>query len=430
MHISIHRSWLFVLSMWWVSIATYSIPAGAQAPGNSTSDGTPLTLSAALDLALKASPDLAAARRELAATDGTLVQAQARPNPHLSYLLEDTRQATRATTLQINQLVELGAKRAARINAAERGRDIAAAELASRQTEIRALVIAAFFDLLVAQERTSLAQDAVELARRAAAAAAKRVQAGNISPVEEIKARVAESNARMELSQAQSDLITARQSLARTWNDPLPRFSKAVGALDALPELPTLPELQARLTNSPNLRRARLEIERRQALADLERAKRVPDLTLSLGVKRDEQLGRDQAVIGVSVPLPIFDRNRGNLLEALMREDKARDEQVLIENRLTNEALEARQRLSAAHTQAETLGLEVLPVAHSAYEATSKGFQLGKFTFLDVLDAQRTLFHAKSQRLRAVAEAHRAAADIDRLVGDTPRIADGPRGQP
>ena len=61
---------------------------------------------------------------------------------------------------------------------------------------------------------------------------------------------------------------------------------------------------------------------------------------------------------------------------------------------------------------------EILPGAQSAYDAATKGFELGKFNFLDVLDAQRTSFQAQSQYLRALAEAHRSAAAIQLILGE------------
>ena len=422
MRISIHRSWPFALAVTLAIATSAPYPRLAVAQSSSdrvaTSPGATLTLDAAVELALGANPILAVARHELEASEGAVIQGHARPNPQGAVLLEDTRLSSRTTTLQFNQPIELGGKRAARIDAAERGRDIAAAELMARQAETRALVTGAFFEVVVAQERVRLAQDSVDLARQASDAAAKRVQAGRVSPVEETKARVAEAIARIDLAQAQSGLTTARQRLAATWGDPHPRFSRAEAAVDALPVLPSLVALQVRLGESPNLRRSQLEIERRTALVGLERARRVPDVTLSLGVKRDEQFGRNQALFGVAIPIPVFDNNRGNLLEALKREDKARDELVALQNRLGMDVFEARERLSAARSQASTLNSDVLPGARSAYDAATKGFQLGKFNFLDVLDAQRTLFQAKSQYLRALAEAHRAATDIDRLLGN------------
>lgn len=382
-----------------------------------TEPGGPLTLKTALELALDANPELSAAGRELEALKATIVQAEVRPNPEISTLVEDTRRETRTTTLLLNQPIELGGKRAARIKAAERGRDAGSLELEAKRAEIRSAVTAAFFDVLVAQERLRLAQASVELAQRATAAASRRVAAGKVSPVEETKARVAEAGVRVELTLAVSDLATARKRLAATWGNPSPRFERAEGDAEALPALPALADLNARLVASPAMMRARIEVDRRQALAEIERSRRIPNVTVSLGAKRNEELGRDQAILGVSIPIPVFDRNQGNLLEALRRTDKARDELATIEIRLSNELAAAFERLNAARQEVESLRRDILPGAQSAFDAATKGFELGKFGFLDVLDAQRTLIQAKSQYLRALAEAHRSAAEIERVLG-------------
>ena len=139
-----------------------------------------LTLKIALERAFDANPVLSAAQRELDAIEATIIQAQVRPNPEIAAYIEDTRKATRSTTLQLNQPIELGGKRSARIGAAERARDAAAAELAAKRAEVRAGVVVAFYDVLVAQERLRLAQASVELAQRASSAAARRVTAGKV----------------------------------------------------------------------------------------------------------------------------------------------------------------------------------------------------------------------------------------------------------
>ena len=395
-------------------------PARAADPAAANTAAAPgLTLRDAIVLALLNNAELAVATRELEAGDAATMQARARPNPELSLLLEDTRSATRTTTLQLSQPIETGGKRSARIEAAERGRDIASAELAARRAELRAVVVLAFRDVLVAQERIALADDASALAARASDAAGKRVLAGKISPVEETRARVAESAVRLESVQAQTQWRGARLRLAALWGHVTPRFERVDGTAAELPALPSREVIEARAAASPQLRRAQLEVQRRRALAEVERARGVPDLTLSLGVKRDQELGRNQAVIGLALPLPVFDDNRSNLLEALRREDKARDELAATRTRLVSEALQAREQLDAARAEAKALRDDILPGAQSAYLASSKGFELGKFGFLDVLDAQRTLFQAKSQHLNALAQAHRAAAEIDKLLGDS-----------
>lgn len=395
------------------------LEAAAQSPP--IAEPARLTLRTALDLALSSNAELAVAQRELEASEGAVQQGGARPNPELGLLLEDTRKSTRTTTIQLDQPIELGGKRAARIGAAERARDIAAAELAAKRAELRATVVSAFNEVLLGQERIGLAGESLELARRASEVAGKRVQAGKVSPVEETRAKVAEATVRLEAAQAQSELRAARQRLAATWGSTAPRFERAqadTGGARELPPLPSREAIEARLARSPNLRRVELEVQRRRALTDIERARRVPDVTVSVGVQRNAELGLTQAVVGVAVPLPIFDRNRGNLLEALRREDKAQAELTAARIALASEAMQARERLDATRTEAQTLERDVLPGAQSAYDVATKGFELGRFDFLDVLDAQRTLFQARSQYLRSLTEANRAAADIDRLLGD------------
>lgn len=378
---------------------------------------TPLTLDAALGLALNANAELRAARHEFQAVDASVLQAGKFPNPTLELGVQDARRATRETTVQISQPIELGGKRAMRIHAAESGRDAAAAELKAKLAEIRASVTTAFFAVLTAQERLYLAQDSVELAQRASTAAAKRVIAGKVSPVEETKARVAEAGVRLELLKAKTELGATRKRLTGFWGNLFPRFERAEGQLESLPELAALSELSRRLASAPVLTRARIEVDRRQALANVERSRRIPDVSMNLGLTRSEELGRNRAMFGVSIPLPLFDRNQGNVLESLRRADKARDELAATAIRLDNELAQAYEKLTTARQEAEALQQEILPGAKSAYNAAVTGFEFGKFAFLDVLDAQRTLLQTKSQYLRALSDAHRAAAEIDGILG-------------
>jgi cobalt-zinc-cadmium efflux system outer membrane protein len=378
-----------------------------------------LTLEQALDLALHANPDLSAASLELDAVQASVMQADTLPNPTLETLVEDTRKATRETTVQLSQPLELGGQRAARTRAAERGRDVASSDLIAKRADVRATVIAAFFDTLTAQERLRLAQDAAELAKRATTVAGRRVAAGKVSPVEETKARIAESGVRLEHAQARSELTSARKRLSGLWGSATPHFDHVEGSLDTLPTLPEIAGFSQRMESAPALIRARHEVDRRQALAQLERARRIPDVTLTLGVKRSEEQGRNLTVVGFSLPLPIFDSNRGNVLESLRRTDKARDELSATAIRIDGELGQAWEKLSLSRQEAETLRDDIVPGAQSAYDAATKGFEFGKFAFLDVLDAQRTLLQAKSQYLKTLSDAHRAAADIDRILGDT-----------
>ncbi|SDZ64327.1 outer membrane protein, cobalt-zinc-cadmium efflux system [Variovorax sp. YR266] len=395
----------------------------AHAAARTLEPAGPLTLRNAVAMALQANPGLSAAFREQEATEAAIVQAGAWPNPTLDAQVEDLRRDNRTTTLQLSQPLELGGKRAARVTAAERARDQAASALAGRRAEVRAATVTAFFDVLTAQERLRLAQDSVSLAQTATRAAANRVAAGKVSPLEETRARVAEAGIRVELLQAEGTLRSSRQQLAALWGNPNPRFTQVDGAVDQLPA--PVQDVASRLGAAPVVQQARLEVERRKALSDLEQAKRIPDVTVSLGAKRvpasEGETGssrRNQVVVGLSIPLPIFDTNRGNVAEALSREEKARDDLVAAELQLGADVAQASERLRSARATAETLQRDALPGAETAYKAATKGFELGKFSFLEALDAQRTLFQVRAQYLLALADAHRAAGDLDRLLGN------------
>ena len=374
----------------------------------------PLTLAEAIRLALQFSPQIVANQQELAASDGTVIQAGARPNPEIQALIEDTRRESRTTTVQFSQPIELGGKRSARVSVAELGRAQTAVDVEGRRAQIRADVSDAFFGAVIAQERVQLAQASAELSGRAADAASKRVQAGKVSPVDETRAKVAHAGVRVELRQAQGELRSARQRLSALLGPAAPRAQVLAWQSNALPALLS-PDTS--LTDVPALRQARLEVDRRQAMVELERARRIPDVTLTLGAKRDQQVGRNQTVIGLSMPIPVLDTNRGNLLQALRLHDKAEADLQATRIRVETEWTQLSERQRSAQAEVQALKEEVLPGAESAWQAATTGFELGKFSFLDALDAQRTLFQARAQYLRALNELYRTTADIDRLLG-------------
>ena len=387
---------------------------GVQAPQTAAE---PLSLTKAIELALEGNPEVAAATRQFEATEGQVLQGRARPNPELAYSLDDARSKTRPQSWQLNLPVELGGKRAARTKAAEKTREQAQAQLSELQATVRANVAAAYFDVLTAQERLVLARDSAALAKSSTDTVSKRVAAGKVSPVEESKARVAEAGVRVELAQAASEQRNALSRLFALLGRIDAPYTVLEGKAENLPSVPSLADLQPLISSAPGVVLARIEVDRRKALTALEQSKRVPDVTVSVGMQRSNETQRNVLLFGVSVPLPIFDRNQGNLLEALKLEDKARDELQAATVRLHSEVAQARERLSTITAEVQSLQQEVLPGAKSAYDAATIGFENGKFNFLEVLDAQRTYFTAKSQYLKALGEAHRAAADIDRLLG-------------
>lgn len=386
-----------------------------------TQEARPLSLNEAIELAIAANPSLRSARQEIGIAEAGQIQAGLMPNPELALLREGMSKGTRTQTVQISQRLELGGKRAARVALAEGERRVAAQDLAITLAELRGNVTTAYFDALTAQERLDLAQASLQLAQKATQAATRRVTAGRISPVEQSRSQVAEAGVRLEVAQAVSELGLARQRLSAQWAGTSVLQRPLQKAPAEAPPLPPLETLRQQIEESPQLRRAHGLIEREQARVRLERAQRIPDVSVTLGNKRDDEIGRNQAVVGLSIPLPLFNRNQGGELAALRQVEKARSDFDTERIRVTQALAEAYQRAELAQAEVVSITRDILPAAQGAYEASVTGFELGKFSFLDVIDAQRTLFQARAQYLRALSERYRSSADVERYVALRPQ---------
>lgn len=385
-------------------------------PGATDTAQLPLTLQQAIRAAYANNPSLRAASHAVGIADGGRIQAGVLPNPELSLSTEGTDRRSRVETAQITQTIELGGKRGARIAAAEQEQLLVARSLDVRQATLRADVMAAYMEALTAQERVGLAEAAMDIAQRATNAASRRVTAGKISPVEQTRSSVAESAVRLDSTQAMADMASAKRRLAA-----LMGISRAIAQPLQMPAIdfaaiPAMAELEQRLSASPQLRQAEAQVGRQNAQVTIERSSRIPDLTVTVGSQRDRERGGSEAVFGVSIPLPLFNRNQGNMLVALRRVDQARDELEAERLRLHVDLADARQRAEVAQLQLDSLKTEMLPAAQQAYDAAVTGFELGKFGFLDILDTQRALIQARTLYLRSLSERYRAATDLERIA--------------
>lgn len=393
-------------------VAAWAFGGAAAAPAQPAS----IDLAGAIRLALEG-PRLRAAGHEVAASAAAIGQADHFPNPTLEYLREGEQAGTRTTTVQLNQPIELGGKRRARVVLAESAVAVAREELAALRQEVRAETIAGWYAVLAAQERQQLATTLAGLAHKSIEVAERQVAAGKVSPIDATRARLAAVDATTELGAAQAELAIARARLGALVGLPAQALVLTPGGDAPLPALKPLPALLAEAAQALPVRRARGQLAAQDAQAQVERAARLPDLTLSVGSQKVDDAGRRQAVVGVSLPLPLFNRNEGRLLAALRRSDKAREEVAAAEAAAVSELASAYTRYQQARGEADMLRSEVIPSARSAYELTLRGFEHGKFAFLDVLDAQRTWARVQVRRWAASQEAWRAYADLARLAG-------------
>lgn len=211
---------LLVLSLGATVAAKAESTAADALPGHTIADTAAgireekadLTLREAVGLALKLNPELAASAKEIGALEGVTLQAGLLRNPELAIDVEDIsapqgQGLQRFSTIRLGQVIELGGKRQARVAATSLAQDVARQDYEARRLELLARVANGFTDVLAAQERTRLAEESVRLAQDVVNAVGKRVQAGKAPPIEETKAKVTLSTARIEVEQAQRDLV-------------------------------------------------------------------------------------------------------------------------------------------------------------------------------------------------------------------------------
>lgn len=382
-----------------------------------------LTLHQAITLALMKNPELAAFSYEVRSREARALQASLLPNLEFGAELEnfggsgDVRGFDGTEiTLQLSQLIELAGKRSKRSRVATLESELAAWDYESKRLDVFTAVRQAFLKVVAAQQRVTLNEELVKLSEQLLKTISDRAKAGKISPAEESRARIILSSTLLELKRARRELEATRYRLSATWGSRFPEFSRVVGNIDNLLAIPGQEKLQNLLTQNPDLARFETELKKRQAVITLEEARRIPDPMLNGGVRRLNETNDKAFVVGLSIPLPLSNRNQGARQEARYQLAKTLKEKQAVEVQLNTALSQTYNSLQSAFMEASTLKDQILSDAQSAYHVINDGYLMGRFDFLDVLDAQRTLFEARGQYLRSLTDFHTAVTEIERLI--------------
>lgn len=383
----------------------------------------PLTLAIALERAATSNPALVAQRYNERASEALIEQAGYRPNPELEVTAEDFSGTGRLggadgieATLQASQTIERGGKREKRIALARRERDSTAIEFAVRHLEVLATTTVAYIEMLAALERHALALESLKLGRETVAAVEAHVNAAIAPPAESARARAALAAAGVEFARAESEMAAARAALVATWGGSPAELPTLSGTLHVPAALPAEDAFLSKLSNHPRLALQQSIVAGRRASLELEQARTVQDVTVGGGVRFLRE-GSDAAfVAGVSVPLPIRNKNHGNIRAA--RETLAGAEHGIraVEVELRAAFSAAWQELRAAHTATHTLSRDALPETEEAYNAVRHAYEQGQLPLIDVLDAQRALVALRRELLAAQTDYAVALARVEALT--------------
>ena len=383
----------------------------------------PLTLERALALADEYNPRLRAAAAQTEGARAGIRTARAYPNPDFD--VGAGRQGNRGNSnaptgsvsaFGLNQPLDLPGVRDPRIRAAEAGFEGSQFALAEVRLAVRAAVKQAFADVLrrlAEVEVTAENQKLLEDIRRRVEV---RVNVGEAPRLELTRAEAEAAVAANTAASARLRVAQAIAALRAAIGAPLPPDVEVVGDLAAVPPLPDVARLREEmLANYPALAQGRAEVKRAEARLETERALRVPQPTLRAGYG----LQPDQSIwlLGINIPIPIWDQRQGQIGEAVaaFQEASANAEGRRIE--LLAALDDAYGRFQVATQTVAAYEAGILKQAEAALRVAESAYRLGERGFLEVLDAQRVLRAARLEYLAARFDQQAALIDIEQLRG-------------
>lgn len=360
---------------------------------------------------------------EIERAEGLAEQSRMRPNPSISALTENIGGqrpydgfGRSESTLQINQPVELGGKRSARIAVGQAGIAAARARGVDGLLTYAYDLARAYAGAEIADRRIDLAQYELEEAEADLQVAQALVGAGKEARLRSLQAETEVNTLRAELNGAEAERVSAYARLSALAGqgtfytglaepllvrfDSLPRYGP-VDPLQTAPYLTAKAEREAAAY--------RVELAKRQA---------VPDVTVSVGVRRLATEKANAFLVGVSVPLPVFDRNRGNIAaaQAELRGADARSTAIRLEAEAGSSAAMALNEAADTRVVAANRTLET---AEENYRLARIAYEAGKSPLIELLAARRGLGDARGVILDALSSRFEARASLARLQGTT-----------
>ncbi|HET7709981.1 MAG TPA: TolC family protein [Sphingomicrobium sp.] len=375
-----------------------------------------LSLAQALEEASARSPAIVAAEAEVAAAEARIRQAGYRENPELSLEVENFAGSgqlaglrSAETTLAVNQRLDLAGRRSARVGSARAELEAQKLRLAIARADLSQSVREQFARAVATRDKLAQATENVERARELARVAGILVDAGRDPPLRVLRARSALAQAEADRESAVADELSARSSLAALFGVSVPVESVTGTTID-------LPPQQVNPDTSLEVRLAEAEREAAQAGVREQLAQRRLDPAVGVGVRHIRETGDVGLVAGVSMPLRLFDGNRGNIdaaRQALAAAD-ARRASTLAST--TARARNAIANVEAAQRRVEALEKAAVPEATEALRLTELSYREGRSSLLELLDAQNAYTASRTSLTDARLQLALATAELGRIA--------------
>ncbi len=382
----------------------------------------PISLSDLLAVAEARSPALAASRSAVGIAAGTLWQASLYPNPRVDVAAEDISLndgiSGAKTTVGVTQPIILGDRRNAAVAAATAERSARFAEIEARRRSLFGDIAVEYSRLIALRDQQHLYRELRQLADRTLSAAQTRFDAKAAPETDVIRPRVEVYRIDATLGRLSQEERASLKQLGLLLGGIDVDVSRLEGKVSPTPEALDAAHLEARVrTVHPSLVVADREIEAAQARLDQQRAERTPDLDVRVaaGYRGESNDGIVEAGVGMTIPL--WDGREGSILSARFALMQARQQRAVIENDLLGHLAAAVGEYESAKAQLDTFRDKIVPDAQRAFDQTTEGYRAGRASFLDLLDAQRTLTEARVTLIELASAASGARARVIQVVG-------------
>jgi cobalt-zinc-cadmium efflux system outer membrane protein len=404
-----------------LAVLAGSTATGAQGTSRETNQLESLTLDQAFALAERNHPDLIEAKALVEAADGRVRQAGAFPNPEAIARMEQARFNGRTTReaeylAGIAQPVPLGSRLSKAREAEQLERERRAGELEARRRGLRKRVHGAFATALYQEKAFQTQGEIVSSGQKATAATKARVDAGDAVPGDLARAEMELARAQVELRRSAALREQALATLTAAIGDPALSVKSLGGSLDATFEIPTLETLVANLATQAEMAVALADNRARNAQVDLVKAERIPDVRVEVLYRRLEASKENTFDVGLSIPLPLFDRNQGRLREARAEAAAAEARSRSTENELTLRLREAHAQLTAALGNSHALKTDILPRADTVLKAAEARYAAGDASLDEVLPVRRDWAAVQLTYLESLRDVMQAWANLEPIA--------------
>lgn len=312
---------------------------------------------------------------------------------------------------------EFGDKHAARVDVAQAEHYITVWEREILERKLFGAVLHAFINIAVAQESLQLAEDQLILVTENLANLATKNLDSTTAHIECASIETAYQAIQQQQTNLLESLSTAKRELHALWDTHAPEFESVNFAIYLLaPPLP-FDKLSHALNDSPEMARAQALLDKATKIYQLERAQRIPDVAIQVGVNAEKKTRNAFLGVGVNIPLPSSDQNRSNIGRAFREKEEAFYSHMDISSRQRSTLATLYSEWMHAYEQAIDIRDHLLPQANGAYQLACRDYNEGKCDLAERSNTQKALYIVQQQYLNAAGNYHHKKAEVLKLTG-------------